>query len=90
MSDLPTREEATNLVRHRDRPENTFCNVMRAFGNGTLQTKAEWRDSLDYEAMKQQVESIASYYADEYTKITDKQVEVFMSRILAAAFDVQP
>ena len=91
MSDLPTREDFDNM-----QPLDMMgvgVSIANAWADGYLRTEQEWRDSLNLQAMKQQVESIASYYADEYTqytKITDKQVEVFVSRILAAALGEQP
>jgi len=91
MNDLPTREDFDNM-----QPLDMMgvgVSILNAWADGYLRTEQEWRDSLNLQAMKQQVESIASYYADEYTqytKITDKQVEVFVSRILAAALGEQP
>ena len=68
---------------HRDTPAGSRLNVANAYALGHLMTREEFVASLDMEALKLQIKHIAAYYTDEYTKITDKQANVFMSRIVA-------
>jgi hypothetical protein len=57
MNDLPTREEAADLVRMRDDPDNYDSGteneylapfrVFRAYANGDLMTRAEWLAEIE-------------------------------------------
>jgi hypothetical protein len=44
MSDLPNREEARSLVDSQE--------IFWAWREGELRTDAEWREAIDYEAMR--------------------------------------